>query len=80
MPLSKRVLRMFALALALAAASFSMKSTETAEAANLLIACDYYSDATHTVLVGAYVRVCNGHINSWGTVTPYKVCSSEPCG
>ncbi len=40
---------------------------------------DYYSDATHTVLVGTYIRVCNGHTNTWGTVTQYSVCHTEGC-
>ena len=76
MAAKKRVFRLFVLALALGAASFSMRS---AEAVNKIIECEYYSDATHTVHVGSYVRVCNGQTNTWGTVTQYSVCHTEGC-
>lgn len=71
----KRVIRFFVLALALGLTSFSMKGSAT----NVIIECDYYSDATHTTMVGSYIRVCNGHTNTSGTVTPYKVCITEGC-
>lgn len=74
-----RVFRLFVLVFALAVSLLSLKSTGTAEAVNKIIECDYYSDATHTVLVGSYVRVCNGQTNTWGTVTQYSVCHTEGC-
>lgn len=77
---SKRVLRMLALAVALIATSFSLKSVGTAEAANSIIDCDYFSDATYTVLVGSRTRLCNGQYTTWGTITSYKICITEPCG
>jgi Family of unknown function (DUF6289) len=77
---SKRLFRLFALVLALVVTVFSMKSPGTAEAANSIIECDYYNNAAHSVLVGSYTRVCNGQTNTWGTVTIYKVCITEPCG
>jgi hypothetical protein len=75
----KRLVRLCALGLALAATWLSVKDARIAEAANKIIECDYYSDATHTVLVGSYVRVCNGQTNTWGTVTQYSVCHTEGC-
>jgi len=78
MLLSKRVLRMLALVLALVATSFSVKM-RTAEAEPRIIDCDYYSDATYTTVVGSYTKLCNGQIVIWGTQTPYARCHNEYC-
>jgi hypothetical protein len=49
--------------------------------------CDYYSDATYTVLVGRHMVLCAVGVRDWGEVTPYEICYSgdfcpycEPCG
>lgn len=40
---------------------------------------EFYSDDTYTVLVGEFVRNCNG-VYSWGQRTPYTIVyNDEPC-
>ena len=40
---------------------------------------EYYSDATYTTIVGAFVRNCHG-IYRWGQITEYQIVSyDEPC-
>ncbi|HEX4962612.1 MAG TPA: DUF6289 family protein, partial [Thermoanaerobaculia bacterium] len=77
--LRKQALRILPLALVLVFTSFSIQGLGTAEAANQLIECDYYSDATFTVVVGSYDHLCNGQITTWGTRTQYSRCHNEGC-
>lgn len=40
---------------------------------------EYYSDATYTVIVGGFVRNCQG-IYRWGQTTEFKIVTyDEPC-
>lgn len=52
-------------------------SINTASAGN----CTYYSDATHTQVVGEYGRDCCNNDIHWGTKTAFHQCSKAclPC-
>jgi hypothetical protein len=39
----------------------------------------YYSDATHSVIVGEYCVTCLGQVLKWGIRTPYVDRVYEPC-
>lgn len=40
---------------------------------------EFYSDDTYSVLVGEFVRNCNG-VYTWGQRTPYTIVyNDEPC-
>jgi hypothetical protein len=77
--LRKRAVRLLALALALVATSLAVKDVRIAEAVNTTTQCYYFSDSTHAVVVGSYTRLCNGQVNTTGTMTPYKICVSQAC-
>lgn len=40
----------------------------------------YYSDATRTEDVGAYLLGCDGSHSAWGSVSQYSTTSRTPCG
>jgi len=40
----------------------------------------YYSDASHTTVVGETNLYCTGRHSSWGTTSAYKETTSYPCG
>jgi Family of unknown function (DUF6289) len=40
----------------------------------------YFSDASHSDLVGEYWNDCTGEQYRWGTRTAYSVSNSLPCG
>lgn len=40
----------------------------------------YFSDASHTKIVGEYDLYCTGKHSSWGTTSAYKITSQSPCG
>ncbi len=40
---------------------------------------DYYSDATHTTLVGGKFEDCDGEIRTWGRRTGSYTWSETPC-
>lgn len=65
-----------ALALGSAANATPLVTAPAVVAAGINI--EYYSDATYTNMVGAFVRNCNG-IYRWGQVTEYKIVSYDEC-
>ena len=68
-----------ALALGSAANAAPLAATPAAATAVAGINIEYYSDATYTTLVGAFVRNCNG-VYRWGQITEYQIVSyDEPC-
>jgi len=40
----------------------------------------YFSDASHTKIVGESDLYCTGDHSSWGTTSAYKLVSKSPCG
>lgn len=40
----------------------------------------YFSDASHTTVVGETDLYCTGRHRSWGTTSIYKETTSYPCG
>jgi len=62
-------------ALLLVAASFAATTapkTEAASGSN----CIYYSDASHTTVVGKFGKDCCNNVIAWGTKTSFSECSS----
>jgi hypothetical protein len=45
-----------------------------------IISTDYYFDAAKTQFAGHCVRMCNLQTTCYGTVTPYTIVETEPCG
>ena len=39
----------------------------------------YYSDASHTTVIGGKIEYCDGDSNSWGTRSGYYDYSRTPC-
>jgi Family of unknown function (DUF6289) len=68
----KKTLRKLVLAaLVTGAAAFAaMTPTEAATSSN----CTYYSDASHTTVVGQYGKDCCNNTVTWGVKTQYSVC------
>ncbi|HET6805298.1 MAG TPA: DUF6289 family protein [Frateuria sp.] len=40
----------------------------------------YFSDASHTKIVGEYDLYCTGKHTSWGTTSAYRITDKSPCG
>jgi len=62
-------------ALLLVAASFAATTAPTTEAASGSN-CIYYSDASHTTVVGKFGKDCCNNVIAWGTKTSFSECSS----
>lgn len=80
--LSSRVLCSLALLLVLAASAVTLMPA-TAEASHNTRCGNYfyyYSDATYTTLVGVRFYECDCTLNSWGTISFYRVIESLGCG
>jgi hypothetical protein len=76
----QRKLVLLLAAIALLAASFVLTAPRPAAALpSQSCDCIYYSDATYTVEVGEKIVYCNGHIERWGTTSPYVSCWCEDC-
>lgn len=72
--MTRQTLRKALLAvLLLAAASFSASYTPVSEAATN---CTYYSDASHTTVVGRFGRDCCNNQIAQGVKTQFSECSS----
>lgn len=68
-PLRKLVLAI----LLLAAATFAAGTAPVSEASSNN--CLYYSDASHTTLVGKFGRDCCNNVFAWGVKTSFSSCS-----
>jgi hypothetical protein len=69
----KKTLRKAAFAaLAMGAAAFAATTAPTEAAASSN--CTYYSDASHTTVVGQYGKDCCNNTVAWGSKTQYSVC------
>lgn len=40
---------------------------------------DFYSDSTHTTLVGGTLTYCDGETTSWGRRSGYQEFTESPC-
>jgi hypothetical protein len=40
----------------------------------------YYSDATYSILIGEFIRNCDGSSSVWGSTSTYKVINTIECG
>lgn len=72
----KSLMRMTALAIAVAAPLVAAPAMAKQLSG---IETTYYSDATKTVIVGTFIRTCEGHILRTGTITPYFDSIIEEC-
>jgi hypothetical protein len=70
-PVRKAILAILLLSVAIFAATLPPAS-EAAPGGN----CLYYSDASHTTLVGKFGRDCCNNIIAWGVKTSFWSCSS----
>ena len=77
---ASRKLVLLLTAVALLTGSFILTVPDTAEAARMC-ECDYYSDASHTTIIGGLYQGCRpGQVSRWGSSSPYYSCTCEPCG
>lgn len=76
---SRRVWMMVGLVFLLAATLF-VSLPQPSQAAGSYCETTFYSDATHTTIVGERIKTCSGSVFTWGTTSAYKVTACEPCG
>jgi Family of unknown function (DUF6289) len=69
----KKTLRKVALAALVAGAAAFAATTAPTEAATSS-SCTYYSDASHTTVVGRYGKDCCNNTVAWGVKTQYSEC------
>lgn len=67
------------LAALLIAAAFVLTSTPGTEAAIGNTYCIYYSDASHSQVVGECGPDCCGRRTCWGTTSQFAVCGAFNC-
>lgn len=65
-----RKLALAAVVTGVAAFSATTAPTQAATSSN----CTYYSDASHTTVVGQYGKDCCNNTVAWGVKTQYSVC------
>jgi hypothetical protein len=70
----KRALRKLVLAGLVAGAAAVAATTPPISEAATTSNCTYYSDASHTTVVGQYGKDCCNNTVAWGTKTQYSVC------
>lgn len=68
-----KTFRKLALAALVSGAAVFATTTAPTEAATSNN-CTYYSDASHTTVVGQYGKDCCNNTVAWGTKTQYSVC------
>jgi hypothetical protein len=69
----KKTLRKLTLAALVAGATAFAATTAPTQAATSSN-CTYYSDASHTTVVGQYGKDCCNNTVAWGVKTQYSVC------
>ena len=67
----KKTLRKLTFAALIAGATAFATATAPIQAASN---CTYYSDASHTTVVGQYGKDCCNNTVAWGVKTQYSVC------
>ena len=40
----------------------------------------YYSDATYSIVIGEFIRNCDGSSSVWGSTSVYKIINLIECG
>ncbi len=60
--------------LTISSSAFSRPPTDYFETYNI-----YYSEASHTSVVGVRHYYCDGRVNNWGRITPYMVEHGKEC-
>jgi Family of unknown function (DUF6289) len=72
---------LIAAALAVAACLVVPGSPAQARACQIEYTCylDFYSDSTHSTLVGGTLTYCDGSTQTWGRRTGYQEFSETPC-
>jgi hypothetical protein len=77
--------RRFLSAVAVSVATLTLAPAPAAQAANTCgqtnyCQTNYYTNPSHTTLVGQVTYFCGGAESQWGVVTGFKVTTSSPCG
>jgi Family of unknown function (DUF6289) len=77
------MIRRLLLSTVLAMAAVTTVTTGTAQARACKIdhtcATIYFSDSTHTVVVGEKYEDCNGAVDMWGVRSGYQEFYEDPC-
>jgi hypothetical protein len=73
---SSTLRRILALAFLVAVLTFALTVTAPVSSAASGSNCTYYSDASHTTVVGEFGKDCCNNIVARGHKSPYSVCSS----
>ncbi|MFC5441143.1 DUF6289 family protein [Rhodanobacter ginsenosidimutans] len=60
--------------LTISSSAFSRPPTSYFETYNI-----YYNNASHAAVVGVRHYYCDGRVNNWGKVTPYKIEQGKEC-
>jgi hypothetical protein len=66
--------------LALVALALFVGGPQVCSASGTYCETAFYSDATHSTIVGERFKSCNGSVVMYGVTSIYKVMSCEPCG
>lgn len=66
--------RIVVLAFLLAVLAFALTVTTPVTSAASSSNCTYYSDASHTTVVGQFGKDCCNNTVAWGVKTAYSVC------